>query len=212
MKSFRRVHLKKNKTKNRKRMGGAAAIEELSNIEIVEFISGSFKKSGIVLNKIQRAGLLSNIARMSSSVKNFHSNLLQNNLFNKQKKENIFIKEFKELYDEQHLYSDNKFTDLLMDLLSKHDLINTIFPNLRLLKDIWYKFHEIFEDRHLIPSKDLLLLNLPQNFLDEYADITKKNKDLTVQNKKFLGLIDKYNLYDIFNIDKGMLYFKINVM
>ena len=212
MKSFRRVHLKKNKTKNRKRRGGAAAIEELSNIEIVEFISGSFKKSGIVLNKIQRAGLLSNIARMSSSVKNFHSNLLQNNLFNKQKKENIFIKEFKELYDEQHLYSDNKFTDLLMDLLSKHDLINTIFPNLRLLKDIWYKFHEIFEDRHLIPSKDLLLLNLPQNFLDEYADITKKNKDLTVQNKKFLGLIDKYNLYDIFNIDKGMLYFKINIM
>jgi hypothetical protein len=188
------------------------AAEELSNIEIVEFISGSFKKSVIVLNKIQRAGLLSNIARMSSSVKNFHSNLLQNNLFNKQKKENIFIKEFKELYDEQHLYSDNKFTDLLMDLLSKHDLINTIFPNLRLLKDIWYKFHEIFEDRHLIPSKDLLLLNLPQNFLDEYADITKKNKDLTVQNKKFLGLIDKYNLYDIFNIDKGMLYFKINIM
>jgi hypothetical protein len=171
MKSIRRLRSKKNKTKNRKRRGGAAAVNEDPELKL-------FKK----------------FLNIQKYVKKKYNYIILHDSFDKLKSLNHAL--LHDIPDEEvrtkELDTKMKFSSvslLLFDLVPCYDMVNEIIINIKMHMESNLNLTE-----QLSLSKELCK-NYP-DFVDNFKSMNPTNID----NIGCLSLLKKHNLLDNFKV------------
>lgn len=217
MKSIRRLRSKKNKTKNRKRRGGASSLFKILN-------NGKFNKvKEMVIDLLDGVGLIVTPRLRNSIDRNLNFLLEPEEEENKQKEANIkrdqFISEFGLLYSNRFNYTIDRIKELLLKILFNYRIIyfkpvespdiNNMFPNIKIINKFCYIIESIgkinnvqmrnFENRNIISTM------LSQEFLHDYANFENslQHKQITQNDfeKEFLNIMKEHKYASKFMLD-----------
>jgi hypothetical protein len=217
MKSIRQLSSKKNKTKNRKRRGGASSLFKILN-------NGKFNKvKEMVIDLLDGVGLIVTPRLRNSIDRNLNFLLEPEEEENKQKEANIkrdqFISEFGLLYSNRFNYTIDRIKELLLKILFNYRIIyfkpvespdiNNMFPNIKIINKFCYIIASIgkinnvqmrnFENRNIISTM------LSQEFLHDYENFENslQHRQITQNEfeKEFLNIMKEHKYASKFMLD-----------